>query len=804
MRSNGMRCIVILVLVAFVPADAARLFAADPTAKEVLDAIAAGRDYLVSQQLDGGRWLAEVGGRYPDGVTALVLLALMNSGMTPADEPVRKGLEYLRSLPATAPGSTYEISLVISALVAANAGERDKAQILRMVHQLEATQLTKGVADGAWSYPLPSEELFDHSNSQFAILGLREAAVFGVPVRRETWVRARRHWIATQGFDGGWNYTGEARPSSGSMTAAGIATLVITESMLGESKDLDEAGNLDCCGESADDDALEKGLRWMERNFTAGRNPGDQRWLLYYLYGVERAGRLSGKRFFGRHDWYREGAAFLVKGQNVRTGFWRETEVGGSDRDPIVGTSFALLFLSKGLAPVLINKLKFGPAHDRGEITDENWNKHPKDIRNLVEHISGLDKWPKLLNWQVVDAAKLGPDGVRELQQAPVLFLSGLDAPLLPNEQNVQQIREYLNQGGFIFAVSNCNGTGFEDGFRELVARLFPEGEAQLRRLPPEHPVFRSEYPLDREPPELYGVDFGCRTAIIFAKDDWSCLWEKAARVDPPKRQDWVKQRILKSLKVGLNVVAYATGRELLDNKLDQSEKHNREEKDYEIERGLLEVAKLRHTGADNAAPQAVRNLMDALNEKTGPTASTKVKIIPATDPTLFNYAVVYMHGKNRFQLSKLEIDNLRKYLDQGGVLIADSCCGSKPFDTSFRDLVEQLYSDKKLERVPPDHEMFTEAVGFDIRRVKRRVFEADQPGQPLVTQIREGEPLIEGVKVGERYSILYSPYDISCALEQQGSLACAGYIGEDAVKIGVNLMRYALLQDLSLAEAPK
>ncbi len=29
--------------------------------------------------------------------------------------------------------------------------------------------------------------------------------------------------------------------------------------------------------------------------------------LAYYLYGMERAGRLSGRRFFGEHDWYREG-----------------------------------------------------------------------------------------------------------------------------------------------------------------------------------------------------------------------------------------------------------------------------------------------------------------------------------------------------------------------------------------------------------------------------------------------------------------------------------------------------------------
>ena len=41
-------------------------------------------------------------------------------------------------------------------------------------------------------------------------------------------------------------------------------------------------------------------------------------WLLYYLYGMERAGRLSGQRFFGDHDWYREVAEYLVAYQGRR------------------------------------------------------------------------------------------------------------------------------------------------------------------------------------------------------------------------------------------------------------------------------------------------------------------------------------------------------------------------------------------------------------------------------------------------------------------------------------------------------
>ena len=96
-----------------------------------------------------------------------------------------------------------------------------------------------------------------------------------------------------------------------------------------------------------------------------------QQWKHYFLYGLERAGRLAGIRFFGQHDWYRLGAEELVHTQTGSAGSGR-----GLTETPVVATSFALLFLAKGRAPVLVNKLRHGPRGD--------WNHDPDDVRNLV------------------------------------------------------------------------------------------------------------------------------------------------------------------------------------------------------------------------------------------------------------------------------------------------------------------------------------------------------------------------------------------------------------------------------------
>jgi hypothetical protein len=89
---------------------------------------------------------------------------------------------------------------------------------------------------------------------------------------------------------------------------------------------------------------------------------------------------------------------------------------------------------------------------------------------------------------------------------------------------------------------------------------------------------------------------------------------------------------------------------------------------------------------------------------------------------------------------------------------------------------------------------------GFDVRQVKRRIPAAGQ-STSLNAEETTGEPLFEGIELKgvngapDRYVVVYSKYDISCALERQQTLSCAGYLSEDAVKLAVNIVLYALYQ---------
>jgi hypothetical protein len=768
------------------------------SAARVKDSIHSAQQFLARLQNPEGSYGFGGGpsGSHTQGATSLAMLALLTSGVPPDHPSVARGLKFLRRIPDPHTAyATYQMSLMLMSFVAARQWDTDRIRIVSLATRLEEFQIKEGPNGGMWNYG-PAIDSEDNSNTQFAVLGLREAAVAGVHIDRKIWERTLEHFIKTQNADGGWGYQNNLH-STGSMTCAGIGSLVICEEMLGSTdNDINPDGTPKCCnGAQQTSDALRRAHQWMERFFAVGVNPGEQggRWVLYYLYGVERAGRLSGQRFFGNHDWYREGAGYLVDRQSRRDGSWSTSS--GVESDPLVATSFALLFLSKGLAPVLINKLNYGSA------PAANWNLHPGDARNLTEYVSSLPKWPKLLTYQEVDLDKVVVHGsVKDLLQAPILYISGLDEPKF-TEPQVQLLRAYVEQGGFIFAVNNCNGAGFDEGIKSLVARIYP-GDAQLKRLPPEHPIYRSEFPLDPEGTELLGVDFGCRTSFVYAPHDHSCLWDKWSPQSVPRRTPAFSLLVLHAMKVGANVVAYATGREPYD-KLDTPQDEQVGTPDR-IERGLLQVAKLRHTGDWDAAPRALRNVLIALNRTSGVLASTRQKNLVPSDPQLRRYPLAYIHGRATFDFGPQEIQNLRKYLNNGAVLFSDSCCGSPQFDKSFREMVRQLFPDKKLERIPITHELFSQGIGFDIRRVKRRIPESGNPNDPLDSTFREGEPLLEGIELNGRYCVIYSKYDLSCALERQASVACAGYEHHDAVRIAVNVIRYALLQDLTYAQKIK
>jgi hypothetical protein len=534
-----MRWAVVALLLCSMSFQAAR---GEIDAEQVRQAIDAGVNKLLDAQADDGTW-TEVHTNMPGGVTALCTLALLTSGVSIDDPKIQRALTLLRKLH---PHMTYTNSLQTLVMCAAEP-KKDLLHIQENVRWLESQQLRDGPKRGAWGYG-NKQGSGDNSNTQFALLALHEARRVGIQVNDQTWKLAQAYWLRTQNFDGSWGYM-EGQPGTGSMTCAGITALLITmdELMRGDAEIVN--GQIRCCGAQQDNDALERALDWMGRHFQASSNPGmGQNWLLYYLYGVERVGRLTNRRYLGAHDWYREGAEKLVAMQDHNIGWWRGG--GHAEENREIATSLALLFLAKGRRPVLISKLQ----HQRGD----DWNHHRADLGNLTAYVE--KQWNRELTWQTIDLARATSD---DLLQSPVLWMSGHESLQL-NDNQVKALRDYIDRGGFLFAEQCCGNGDYDRSFRALMRQIYPEPEHELKLLPPEHPIWTAEERVDAtylKP--LWGIDVGCRTAVVYCPEDLGCLWDIAH----PGRDNWVAQRVRPQIEaarsIGINVLAYATNREL-------------------------------------------------------------------------------------------------------------------------------------------------------------------------------------------------------------------------------------------------
>ncbi len=756
-----------------------RIHAQQLTAERVSAAIRNGVEFLSrKQQRNNGGWADMAGDtRHKYGITALATLALLSCGVSADDPRITRALNNLDAANISEL-STYTVSMMAMSYSLSNP-DRYANRIRECVKRLEETQFP----NGGWSYP-DSSGSGDASNSQFALLALHESRLVGIDVSPEVWKKALNYWNSLRADNGGYYYSPRRYMSpSGSMTAAAIASFVIIDENLSGADFIKEDGTIDCCSGGSWLMHVDRASEWLGNRFTVRLNPSDgsnafSSSTFYYLYALERAGRLNGQRFFGQHDWYREGAEYLL---NIRKGNgWQGVSHGEQIEE--VATSFALLFLSKGLRPVVVGKYQHSSTND--------WDRHRKGVHFLTRALER--DWRMQLNWQSIDGRVATAN---DLMETPVLFFSGRDSLDLDAEQK-QRLKQYIEYGRFIFAEA-CQGDGcseadenseFDRKFRELMNELFPDNP--LTELPESHPLWTIQHKLlpDERWPVL-GIQTSCRTAVVYVPSNMSCYWQADRPGVRERLNQQTNQDIDYCLKLAINTIAYATGREVRP-RLDAPrvvETGTGGQSTYE-----LVIPKLVHGGGSNDAPNAWENILRRAKLDLKQEFRTEQVMIRPTVGSLGQYPMVFMHGRNEFTFAAEEREALRDYLLQDGFLFADSVCASTAFAESFRREMQLIFPEAEisLERLPPEHVMFTERLGgYDLSSVTIR-----RPGASGVV-VRTSVPQLEGITIDNRLVVVFSPYDLSCAMENSSASTCEGYDKDDASRIGVNILLYVLFQ---------
>ncbi len=174
----------------------------------------------------------------------------------------------------------------------------------------------------------------DNSNTQYATLGLRACLESGIVLEPKLLDRALDWWKRGRSTSGGgWPYdSNPAGEPYGSMTAGALGSIAILRYYLR----IPPRG----------DPLVEDGMKWLGVNFKPDVNPkaaGPHLIFNYYwLYSVERLGAFYSVDKVGTHDWYAEGANWLLS-QQTAEGHWD----GNLEK-----TCWAILFLRRATKPL--------------------------------------------------------------------------------------------------------------------------------------------------------------------------------------------------------------------------------------------------------------------------------------------------------------------------------------------------------------------------------------------------------------------------------------------------------------------
>ena len=195
-------------------------------------------------------------------------------------------------------------------------------------------------------------------------------------------------------------------------------------------------------------------------------------------------------------------------------------------------------------------------------------------------------------------------------------------------------------------------------------------------------------------------------------------------------------------------------------------------------------------------SPAALVNLLRIVHDQLDFPVRIERELVSADDKSLPDYPLLFIHGRREFRFSEAERAGLRAYLQHGGVIFGDAICASPAFVEAFEREMLLVLPGSTFQRIPADHPLFTrEYRGYALPTVRLRVPGSRRADQPLAADVKSVPPMLEGLKYEGRYVVIFSPVDISCALENHSSMDCKGYIREDAARLGLNIILFGLQQ---------
>jgi hypothetical protein len=496
----------------------------------------------------------------------------------------------------------------------------------------------------------------------------------------------------------------------------------------------------------------------------------------YTFYGIERIGTASGYKYFGKIDWYAQIADKLVKAQNADGSFINNGLGAFPGQSPLPATCFGLLFLTRGGAPVMMDKLQYSII-EANKPAEAHWNERPRDVFNLARW-SGQQSEADL-NWQVVNLDV----PVEQLHDAPILYLAG-DQILKLSQADEDKLRAFVTQGGLILGNADCNSLGFRNSFIDLGQKLFPS--YKFAPVDKNDIIFKEPGGKFRGTPQLMGLSNGVRyLMLLMPTGDPSRAWQANAQFGENADH----------FQLGFDIFLYSVDTKGLRNKADS----------YLVTADpavrptrTIKVGRLMVGENPNPEPGGWPRLAAILHN-----APYKVDLqVTAVQPgdALAGFQVVDLTGTSAFKLTDDERTALLEFARRGGTIIIDAAGGAGPFANSAQTELTAIFGDAAttgLQKPLPQSSPVYHLPNADIQAVTFRNFAKKN----LVGRLNV--PRIFGIDSGSRIAVFYSAEDLSAGLVGEDVDGILGYTPQSATELMRNLVLYAAMPAPAAAPHP-
>lgn len=170
---------------------------------------------------------------------------------------------------------------------------------------------------------------------------------------------------------------------------------------------------------------------------------------------------------------------------------------------------------------------------------------------------------------------------------------------------------------------------------------------------------------------------------------------------------------------------------------------------------------------------------LSAVQQRTSINTSRSFRSLRLDSDELFRFPFVVLTGEGNFSFTPRERENLKRYVESGGFLLASAGCSDEDWDKAFRREMSGLFGSGSLKPIPMTHPIFSTV--YTIKSL--------QAGK------KPTRGYLEGISLNGKLVLVYSGDGLNDSANSRNCCCCGGSELGNALQINANILAYALLR---------